>query len=204
QPCGEAASVKKTIAVPETYFTTEIAGEPVLVLRDKSGTLRAFSNVCRHRAGPIALGSGCKNVRRRQYHGWTYTLDGRLRGTPDVDRVEVFDRSTMGMVLLRCEPWGQLLFVNFELQAEPLPTYLGTLRARAGGSAVDALEFAERRVYLIDCNWQVEVDNCPEGYHIPIAHPGFMKEIDYARYRTDTFRYYSQQFAPIGAMKPEA
>src|SRR5262249_36645337 len=53
QPCGEGNGVKKTIADAETYFTTEIAGEPVLVLRDKSGTLRAFSNVCRHRAGPI-------------------------------------------------------------------------------------------------------------------------------------------------------
>jgi len=57
--------------------------------------------------------------------------------------------------------------------------------------------------YVIDCNWKVYVDNYLEGYHIPIAHPGLMKEIDYAQYRTDTFRYYSQQFAPIRAMKEE-
>src|SRR5262249_150088 len=96
QPCGGGPSAsekskqgildraRKTIADRETYFTTEVAGEPVIVVRDKAGVLRAFSNVCRHRAGPIALGSGCKNVLRCQYHGWTYTLDGRLIGTPDV------------------------------------------------------------------------------------------------------------------------
>ena len=203
QPCGEVNGVKYTISDAESYFTADVAGEPVIVVRDKQGELRAFSNVCRHRAGPIALGSGCKNVLRCQYHGWTYTLDGRLIGTPDVDGVEFFDRSTMGMVPLRCEPWGQFIFVNFDLKTEPLSAYLGRIPEQAQGFRFDGLEFAERRDYVIDCNWKVYVDNYLEGYHIPVAHPGLMKEIDYAQYRTDTFRYYSQQFAPIRAMKPE-
>lgn len=202
QPCGEANGLKKTISDPETYFTTEVAGEPVLIIRDKEGTLRAFSNVCRHRAGPIALGSGCKGVMRCQYHGWTYTLDGRLIGTPDVEGVEFFDRSTMGMVPLSLETWGDLIFVNFDKNAESLSTYLGEIPNQAAGFKFEGLQLAERRDYLIDCNWKVYVDNYLEGYHIPIAHPGLMKEIDYAQYRTDTFRYYSQQFAPIRAMKP--
>jgi choline monooxygenase len=208
QPCGvsseggEANGMKKTIADPETYFTADIAGEPVLIIRDKQGMLRAFSNVCRHRAGPIALGSGCKNVMRCQYHGWTYTLDGKLIGTPDVDGVEFFDRGTMGMVPLRCETWGDLIFANFDKDAESLATVLGEIPNQARGFEFEGLKLAERRDYVIDCNWKVYVDNYLEGYHIPIAHPGLMKEIDYAQYRTDTFRYYSQQFAPIRAMKP--
>ena len=125
--CGEVNGAKRTIADPESFFTTEVAGEPVIVVRDKQGVLRAFSNVCRHRAGPIALGSGCKNVLRCQYHGWTYTLDGRLIGTPDVEGVEFFDRSAMGMVPLRLETWEQFIFVNFDLQAEPLTAYLGKI-----------------------------------------------------------------------------
>jgi len=203
QSCGEVNGVKRTISDSESFFTTDVVGEPVIVVRDKQDELRAFSNVCRHRAGPIALGSGCKNVLRCQYHGWTYTLDGRLIGTPDVDGVEFFDRSAMGMVPLRCETWGQLIFVNFDFQAEPLSAYLGKIPEQARGFQFEGLEFAERRDYVIDCNWKVYVDNYLEGYHIPIAHPGLMKEIDYAQYRTDTFRYYSQQFAPIRAMKPE-
>jgi choline monooxygenase len=203
QACGELDGVKRSISDAETFFTADVAGEPIIVVRDKQGTLRAFSNVCRHRAGPIALGSGCKNVLRCQYHGWTYTLDGRLIGTPDTDGVEFFDRSTMGMVPLRCEAWGQFIFVNFDHNAESLSSYLGMIPDQARGFQFEGLQFAERRDYLIDCNWKVYVDNYLEGYHIPIAHPGLMKEIDYAQYRTEIFRYYSQQFAPIRAMKPE-
>jgi choline monooxygenase len=203
QACGESNGAKHTIAVPESYFTAEVAGEPVLIVRDKQGTLRAFSNVCRHRAGPIALGSGCKNVLRCQYHGWTYTLDGRLIGTPDTEGVEFFDRSTMGMVSLRVDVWEQFIFVNFDPQAEPLSAYLGKIPEQARGFEFAGLQIAERRDYIINCNWKVYVDNYLEGYHIPIAHPGLMREIDYAQYRTDIYRYYSQQFAPIRAMKKE-
>ena len=202
QRCGEVNGAARTIADPESYFTAEVAGEPVIVVRDRLGTLRAFSNVCRHRAGPIALGSGCKNVLRCQYHGWTYTLDGKLIGTPDVEGVEFFDRSTMGMVPLRVETWEQFIFVNFDAAAPALGEFMGQIPQQAAGFAFAGLEFAERRDYVIDCNWKVYVDNYLEGYHIPIAHPGLMKEIDYANYRTDTFRYHSQQFAPIRAMKP--
>ena len=202
-PCGEVNGAKRTIADPETFFTVDVVEEPVVVVRDKEGTLRAFSNVCRHRAGPIAQGSGCKNVLRCGYHGWTYTLDGRLIGTPDVEGVEFFDRSTMGMFPLRVETWEQLIFVNFDPNAESLSAYLGKIPEQARGFQFAGLQSVERRDYIIDCNWKVYVDNYLEGYHIPIAHPGLMREIDYAQYRTDTYRYYSQQFAPIRAMKSE-
>ena len=203
QACGEVNGVKRTIADPESFFTAEVAGEPIVLVRDKQGTLRAFSNVCRHRAGPIAQGSGCKSVLRCGYHGWTYTLDGRLIGTPDVEGVEFFDRTTMGMVPLRLETWEQFIFVNFDAQAEPLAAFLGEIPRQARGFQFEGLQFAERRDYVINCNWKVYVDNYLEGYHIPIAHPGLMREIDYAQYRTETFRYYSQQFAPIRAVKSE-
>jgi choline monooxygenase len=203
QRCGEANGAKRTIADLETYFTADVAGEPVVIVRDKQGTLRALSNVCRHRAGPIALGAGCKNVLRCQYHGWTYTLDGRLIGTPDVDGVEFFDRSTMGMFALRLETWEKFIFVNFDPAAEPLSAYLGDIPQQACGFQFDGLHPVERRDYVIDCNWKVYVDNYLEGYHIPIAHPSLMREIDYSQYRTDTFRYHSQQFAPIRGMNPD-
>jgi choline monooxygenase len=203
QPCGEVNGEKRTIASSESYFTVNVAGEPLVVVRDQAGTLRAFSNVCRHRAGPIALGSGCKNVLRCQYHGWTYTLDGRLIGTPDVEGVEFFDRSTMGMVPLQLNTWEKFIFVNFDHAAEPLSSFLGDIPQQARGFQFDGLQLAECRDYVIDCNWKVYVDNYLEGYHIPIAHPGLMREIDYAQYRTDTFRYHSQQFAPIRAMKAD-
>src|SRR5271166_2616362 len=83
QPCGEVNGVARTIADPESFFTFDAADEPVVIVRDKAGTLRAFSNICRHRAGPIAQGAGCRHVLNCGYHGWTYALDGRLIGTPE-------------------------------------------------------------------------------------------------------------------------
>src|SRR6202022_1120713 len=148
QPCGEVNGVKRTLADPETFFTAEVAGEPIVVTRDNKGTLRAFSNVCRHRAGPIAQGSGCKNVLRCGYHGWTYTLDGRLIGTPDVEGVEFFDRSTMGMVALRLETWEQFIFVNFDPDAGALSDYLGDIPGQGRGFRFPGLKFGERRDYF--------------------------------------------------------
>jgi len=201
-PCGEVNGAKRTIADPETFFTFDVAGEPVVVTRDKAGALRAFSNVCRHRAGPIAQGSGCKHVLNCAYHGWTYTLDGRLIGTPEIDGVEFFDRSTMGMVPLRCETWEQFIFVNFAAAGPSLTEFLGNIPELAHEFSFAGLSLVERRDYLVNCNWKVYVDNYLEGYHIPIVHPGLMKEIDYPRYRCETSRYHSQQLGPVKAVKP--
>src|SRR5260370_2674015 len=136
QPGGELNGAKRNIADPETFFTADVEGEPIVIVRDKEGTLRSFSNVCRHRAGPIAQGSGCKNVLRCGYHGWTYTLDGRLIGTPDVEGVEFFDRSTMGMVPLRLETWEQFIFVNFDLKAAPLLSFFCEIPRHSRGFQV--------------------------------------------------------------------
>jgi phenylpropionate dioxygenase-like ring-hydroxylating dioxygenase large terminal subunit len=203
QACGENPSgVKQTIADRESYFTADIAGEPVVIVRDQAGVLRAFSNVCRHRAGPIAQGAGCrKDNFQCAYHGWTYTLDGRLIGTPEVDGVELFDRSAMGMVPLKLETWEHFLFVNFDATAPPLTTYLGNIPELAKGFSFEGLELAERREYHVNCNWKVYIDNYVEPYHIRVVHPGLMKEIDYTRYRTETFRYHSRQSAPVKAIK---
>lgn len=202
QPCGETNGAKRTIADPESFFTVDVAGEPVVITRDKSGELHAFSNVCRHRAGPIAEGSGCKHVLQCAYHGWTYTLDGRLIGTPEIDGVELFDRSEFGMVPLRLETWKQFIFVNFSSAAPSLAGYLGDIPQQTREFPFDNLSLSERREYIVNCNWKVYVDNYLEGYHIPIVHPGLMKEIDYPRYRIETYRYHSQQLGPVKELRP--
>jgi choline monooxygenase len=201
QPCGERNGLPRTIADPETYFAFDLAGEPVVVVRDKAGLLRAFSNVCRHRAGPVAEGAGCRNVLNCAYHGWTYTLEGRLIGTPEIDGLEFFDRSTMGLVPLRCETWQQFIFVNFSHDGPSLAEYVGNIPQLASEFSFQGLALAERRDYTVRCNWKVYVDNYLEGYHIPIVHPGLMKEIDYPRYRCETFRYHSQQLGPVKPLK---
>jgi choline monooxygenase len=184
------------VSTPGSYFTAEIQGEPFLIVRDANGELRAFHNVCRHRAGPVASGSGSCKVLQCGYHGWTYSLEGRLLGTPDFDGVEEFDRARMSLHPARVETWEQFIFVTPEGDLA-LDQLLGDIPVKTLPCNIAGMKFAQRRDYIINCNWKVYVDNYVEGYHIPIVHPSLMEELDYEHYRTVTNRYYSIQDAPI-------
>lgn len=189
------------VAAPGSFLACEITGEPVLVARDQSGCLRAFSNVCRHRGSVLAEGQGSARVIRCPYHAWTYALDGSLLGQPEFEGVEDWDRSKVCLPQYRVEVWGPFVFVNLDLAAPPLAEVLGAIptEAAAMGCPIDRLRFSCRRDYVIQCNWKVYIDNYLEGYHLPAAHPSLFRELDYAQYRVETFRYYSSQIAPIRA-----
>lgn len=196
----------QTVSHPGTFATAEIAGEPVIVARAKDGVLRAFSNVCRHRASIIADGCGQAASLRCPYHGWTYSLDGRLLACPEFEGVLDWDKSAVRLPEYRAEIWGPYVFVNQHAAAPALTEVFGDIPAHVEkiGCAADRLEFAQRRDYVIECNWKVYIDNYLEGYHLPAAHPGLFRELDYAQYRVDTFRYYSSQYAPIRPPRPSS
>ena len=193
----QLAGRAEQVAEPGGYFTTQVANEPLLVVRGNDGELRALSNVCRHRAGPIAKGEGKRPVLQCGYHGWTYALDGRLLKTPEFDGVECFDRGAVSLPRFRVEQWNDLIFVNLDPAAPPLAEFMGALFARAFGDPARPASLAARKEWLVDCNWKVYVDNYLEGYHIPIVHPSLFRAIDYARYRTETRGNYSIQHAPL-------
>ncbi|OLE55640.1 MAG: (2Fe-2S)-binding protein [Acidobacteria bacterium 13_1_20CM_3_53_8] len=185
------------VAEPGQYFTTTIADEPLIVARGADATLRAFSNVCRHRAGPVASGAGsCKNF-RCGYHGWTYALDGSLIATREFDGVENFSREENCLPQFRVETWGALVFVNLDNDSAPLLEFLEDIPARVGDRNFEGMKLAQAKDWYVNCNWKVYVDNYLEGYHIPIVHPALNRELDYARYRTETKRFYSIQHSPI-------
>jgi choline monooxygenase len=179
------------------FFTTTVADEPLLVVRGADNELRALSNVCRHRAGPVAKGAGKRPVLQCGYHGWTYGLDGRLLQTPEMSGIECFDRNDFALPRFRVEIWNGLLFVNLDPAAPPLLDFLGGLTSRIAGRNYDGYRLAARKEWTLDCNWKVYVDNYLEGYHIPIVHPGLFREIDYPNYRTETQTTYSIQHAPL-------
>jgi choline monooxygenase len=193
QLVGHAGQVSE----PGSFFSTAIADEPVLIARDREGTLRALSNVCRHRAGPVVWGAGKKPVLQCGYHGWTYGLDGKLLATPEFDGVECFPRDEVSLPKFRLEIWHELLFVNLDPAAPPLSAFFGNIESRMGQSDLSRFRPAARKVWEIHCNWKVYVDNYLEGYHIPIVHPGLFRELDYANYRTETQRYHSEQHSPV-------
>jgi len=192
------------VAAPGSYFGCEIAGEPVLVVRGEDGVLRAFSNVCRHRGALLAEGQGCGPVIRCPYHGWTYKLDGSLFGQPEFEGVADWDRSRVCLPRFQVTEWGPFVFVNQDAAVPPLAEVLGAIPGEVAqiGCAIDRLRFSYRRDYVIACNWKVYIDNYLEGYHLPAAHPGLYRELDYAQYRVDPYRYYSSQIAPIREGSP--
>jgi len=180
------------------HVVIEIAGLPLLVVRSDEQTIRAFHNVCRHRAGPVASchGKGAKALRCR-YHGWTYGLDGVLRGAPEMGRTEDFDISQIRLPEVRVQVWQGLVFVAID-DAPAFAELVAGIDARLGPDrSLAPFEFHHRTSYDVACNWKVYVDNYLEGYHVPCIHPGLNSLLDYRSYITETAAWYSFQYSPL-------
>jgi choline monooxygenase len=182
------------------HVVAEVAGAPVLVVRGGDGELRAFANVCRHRAGPIALCSG-RGARALhcKYHGWTYDLEGRLRHAPEMGGAADFSVEDIRLPQFRAGEWQGLVFVALDADTPPLDEVYGGIAGRIAPIDLAVMDFVRRDVYELRCNWKVYVDNFLEGYHLPYVHPGLSKVLDYRVYTTELFRWHSLQHSPLRA-----
>ena len=185
------------VANPGDYFTTELAGEPLLLVRGSDGKLRGFYNVCRHRAGPPAEGCGSRKLFRCGYHGWTYGLDGSLISATEIEGVEEFRPEDFALAPVRTEEWFNLVFVNLDRDARPLRESLGELPRQAEKFQFAGMKLFERRTYDMKCNWKTYVDNYLEGYHLPSVHPGLNRELDFNAYVVEAYERHVRQFSPI-------
>src|SRR5262249_36441796 len=155
--------------------------------RDEDGALRAFANVCRHRAAPLLTAAQGRATRLRcRYHGWTYDLAGRLRGVPEFEGVADFRREENGLAGLGVGTWGPNGWGGCRPGGPSLAEFLAPLPEKTAGLGVEALRFVERREYVLACNWKVFVDNYLDGgYHVNTVHPGLAGVLDYSQYRTE-------------------
>jgi len=187
------------VASAGQFVTAELAGEPLLVVRGSDDQLRAFFNVCRHHAAGVATEEhGQARIFRCPYHGWSYGLDGSLKGAPEFEGVCDFDRSQNGLVPVTVDTWEQFVFVNLDPEAEPLATFLGGLVQRVAPLNLGALHFFERRIYTLNCNWKVFVDNYLDGgYHVPHLHKGLNSVLDYKQYTIECEDHYCLQSSPM-------
>jgi choline monooxygenase len=187
------------VAQPGQYLTAEVAGEPVVVVRGRDAVLRGFFNVCRHHAAAVCTdAAGSASALRCPYHGWTYSLEGELKGTPDFDGAAGFDRARNGLVAMAVGTWEQFVFVRVDPEGPGLAEFLGSMAAQAEPLGLSGLRFAERRVYRFDSNWKVFVDNYLDGgYHIPFLHKGLDSVLDYARYTIENGDRHCLQKSPV-------
>jgi choline monooxygenase len=171
------------LETPGSYLTTAAGSQPVLLLRDQDGAIRAFRNVCRHRGSRLLSGSGeCGKAIRCRYHGWTYRLDGDLIGVPEARSIAGLDKSKLGLFPARAEIVCGLIFVNLDPHATPLAEEVAGLPERVERYGIERLRVRPEKGSSQPANWKIVVDNYLEGYHVPIAHPGLMRLLDYKRY----------------------
>ncbi|MGI8716095.1 MAG: aromatic ring-hydroxylating oxygenase subunit alpha [Solirubrobacteraceae bacterium] len=188
-------------ALPRTgsYITAQAGTQPVLVVRDESGELRAYRNVCRHRGSRLLSGAGqCKAAIRCRYHGWTYRLDGSLIGVPEgLGFGDRLDKPALGLMRSRVETLCGLVFVNLDPDATALTELVGDLPQRLARYRIDTLQSFAPSGGTQPANWKAVADNYLEGYHIPIAHPGLMRMLDYRHYDVEVSDHYVWFESPL-------
>jgi len=184
------------------FFTADIAGEPIVVARGDDGELRAFYNVCRHHAAAVVTEKeGCARQFRCPYHGWTYGTDGALKGMVEFDGVCNFDRGKNGLVPVRVDIWENFVFVNLDGHALPLQDFLSAVPGIVAPlQLTQKLHYFDRRIYTLNCNWKVYVDNYLDGgYHVPHAHKGLSSVIEYTKYTIENFDRACLQSSPLSS-----
>lgn len=153
------------------YSALNVAGVPVIILRDKSGGLRALANTCRHRGALLLEGDGnCRGI-KCPFHGWAYTLEGRLVGAPRMERTANFDQSEFNLVTFRIDTQDGFAFVSLDPDGPPLSEWLGDFSTLHTPWTMDELVSTRRREFEVKCNWKSFVEVFNEYYHLPYVHP---------------------------------
>jgi len=163
---------------PGDYMTLEVAGERAFAIRGRDGVLRAFHNVCRHRASRVVTGEAgnCSGAIVCPYHGWSYGFDGTLRAVREEKSFRGLDKRRFGLFELELEEWMGFVFVRFGGDAPSIEASMRPIEAETS-----QYRFADMKPWgrptSVDCdfNWKLFVENDAEGYHIPTGHPGLRR-----------------------------
>jgi Rieske 2Fe-2S family protein len=173
---GRLDSVRR----PGQVFTADVGGESVLVVRDRAGDLHGFINVCRHRGTRLCI-TQCSEVGatiRCPYHGWTYGLDGKLLGAPNLREMPDLQKEEFGLHEVGVTPWAGYLWACLDAAGGPLSSQIEPqVEKRLGSTDVldayglETLAVARTIVYDVKANWKALVENFTECYHCPSIHP---------------------------------
>jgi choline monooxygenase len=202
QLVGRADQVEQ----PGQYVTADVGGEPIVVVRGSDKELRGFFNVCRHHAAAVMTEpQGSAHQLRCPYHGWTYSLEGELKGTPDFSGVCDFDRTQNGLLPVATTVWENWVFITTGT-GPALEHFLGEdLIKQIRLLDLKSLHWLERRHYEFDCNWKVFVDNYLDGgYHVPHLHKGLDSVLDYSKYMIENGERFCLQWSPMVTEGAEA
>ena len=173
---------------------------PIAVVRGRGGELRAFYNVCKHRAHELLVGSGTTGAIVCPYHAWTYGLDGQLKAARRTETMDTFDTRDVCLDRVQVEEFGGMVYVNLDPTAPPLREQAGDLAVEIAHWApdVDELTHARRLTFDVASNWKNVIDNFLECYHCHVAHEEFVDLVDMDTYEVRTHGIWSSHFAEAG------
>lgn len=175
------------LPTPGSYLTFAVGRENVLLVRDASGTVRAFHNLCRHRGSRLCTGHRGEAAHGLQcpYHAWTYGLDGALRAAPAMSDVAGFGLGDWGLLPVALTEWNGLLFINLAEAPVPFFDALPGLEGRFGEYRLPELVSVHQTIYEVEANWKLIFHNYSECYHCPLAHPHLNKLTPYKNTEND-------------------
>jgi len=157
---------------PGSYRRWDNAGQPVVIVHGDDGVIRAFYNTCRHRGAPVVTEESGRRARLTcKYHGWTYTHQGDLVSVRDPEDFSDFDMSCRSLIGIRCEMFGNLIFLNFDKNAPSLLEWLGPIADEWTEFQFDKCRLAARHSFVLDCNWKIAMEANTEVYHVKSIHP---------------------------------
>lgn len=173
---------------PGDFFNTSIVNEPIVVVHDRDGTIRAMSSVCQHRAMVVSEGSGNARTFTCPYHHWTYNLKGELINAPEMEKTCNFHKEENGLPQFKTEIWHGFIFINFDENAQPLAPRLTALEPIIANYDIANGEGpeAERDTHY-KFGWKVQFENNNDGYHASRLHAGLHDYIpsELAQFPTD-------------------
>jgi phenylpropionate dioxygenase-like ring-hydroxylating dioxygenase large terminal subunit len=156
---------------PGSFLLWDNAGQPVLLVHAADGSINAFYNTCSHRGAPVVTErSGHRKRFTCPYHGWSYSDRGELVAVRDPQDFRDLDLSTRGLAPVRCERFGNLVFVNFDPEAPALLDWLGPIAGEWEEFQFDNCRLAARHVFDLDCNWKIAMEANTEVYHVRSIH----------------------------------
>lgn len=182
------------LKVPGSYVAGEFCNEQYVVTRTESGELKAFYNVCRHHAAQLLHGEGCTKEIVCPYHAWTYALDGQLKKAPQMAGVKNFNREKLSLQNIPVKIWNNFVALNFSGKELEWDSELKEFDRLLKKSDTEQLNFRGRRVYEINCNWKVYVDNYLDGgYHVDHLHKGLAGQLEMKDYQVRNFKNWTLQ-----------
>ncbi len=162
---------------PGSYVCFDMCGERAVIIRGKDGAVRAFHNVCRHRGSRVATEQKgqCRSALVCPFHGWSYNLDGTLRGPARPTSLPKLDPVAYGLKPLDCEIWQGFVFIRFKQSDQPpVKEIMAPFEEEASLYRPEEMVPAYRGYWTAKTpvNWKAVRDVDNEGYHVAMAHPG--------------------------------